>query len=544
MARIDERWDPVQDYGQQLYHLEELPATWKGRLRACCSPRRAAACGCTALLALLLITFSFHSVTRTTHKVHEEQQPFAINVEQTSSVTAIPASRGHNASSDAWRPLILTRCLPGDHNRSAPCLVGHVPGLVYGEELLYPDFRIRLPSFYDHEHRATWMRCLQYNRKWRRGKIVMGTDQLEGWIYYLGQRGQNLVYEHVSYVGTPVIGVWRDDACMSWRSHEHVTAFPHTPRSDDRPPSEVDAIFVGSPDNNSFQHFLDRVALMLAQTAHLAQGRGEPDWKYVASRAERGGSPVRELWSLLVPGFGADTHLLQPGTWGAKELYEEFMGDQPLGYERPKPGADFRYFVYPCQTPLIHPYLHQLPSEIMIRAAGVDPAAVKPPRERKVVAFFVREGSRRWHNEAQCVAAVRSLLRRRRRGEVLEAFRAENVTSIAAVIRHMARYKLVVGAHGGAMANIAFLQPGTAVVEICPVRRYTNRAGVMYYEAAAVRNLPYWAVMATNTTADFEILHQPCTPVKWAVRDALERQDAGLAPVLEPFSQGVTFNRR
>ena len=51
-----------------------------------------------------------------------------------------------------------------------------------------------------------------------------------------------------------------------------------------------------------------------------------------------------------------------------------------------------RHFVYPCDTPLIHPYLIQRVSEMMKQSAGVDPRG-RPREERKVVLALLRKDS-------------------------------------------------------------------------------------------------------------------------------------------------------
>lgn len=61
-------------------------------------------------------------------------------------------------ASDAWRPYIFNACLPGMDRHFAPCLAAGYPNLLSGEELVYPDFRLRLPRFVTDEHKATWLR--------------------------------------------------------------------------------------------------------------------------------------------------------------------------------------------------------------------------------------------------------------------------------------------------------------------------------------------------------------------------------------------------
>lgn len=159
-----------------------------------------------------------------------------------------PADRGQ--PSDAWRPIIYTSCMPGMHNESAPCLSQRIPQLVYAEELHYPDFRISLPHFVDPTHKQLYLRYLQdptFQRTWARA-LLRGDH-----AYYLNVRGQNLVYGNVTYNGKPAPSSWVDDACMSGRAHEHVTAFAPWSSPAGGATSEA-AMFVASPDDQSFQH--------------------------------------------------------------------------------------------------------------------------------------------------------------------------------------------------------------------------------------------------------------------------------------------------
>ncbi|GIL74688.1 hypothetical protein Vretimale_2323 [Volvox reticuliferus] len=412
-----------------------------------------------------------------------------------------------NLPSDAWRPLVLATCFPGLHNESAPCR--RIPNLVYGEELLYQDFRIRLPYFVNDEQKQIYLTVLHHYRDvWRRGRVI------GDYAYFLNQRGQNLIYINVAYAGKPVPGVWGDDACMSYGADKHVSAFPPWQGSSTAPA----AIFLASPDDYSFQHFSDRVAMMLAQTRHLTTRVGG-GWKYIATPNMQVPA-VRQLWPMLVPNF--TTSALLPAS-----VYSRI---------------ETRMLLYPCQSPLIHPYTHQLASELIQQAAGFDPQVVVPVQSRPVVLFLARRGSRNWDNQEECRRGIEEFLKERNRGEELLTFNANAYPTIKDVVTLGRRVKLMVGVHGGAFYNLIFMQPATGVVEVCPVapNAKSSRCGAMFWEMASVRNMPYWSVVATNVSPQWQIYHVDCGVVISAVRHALEHLEIISSP-LEAFHQGSKF---
>ncbi len=61
-------------------------------------------------------------------------------------------------ASSRWAPWVLPSCLPNMPSHWAPCRVGAAgesPNLVYGEEIVYPDFSVPQPLFVKEEH-AKW----------------------------------------------------------------------------------------------------------------------------------------------------------------------------------------------------------------------------------------------------------------------------------------------------------------------------------------------------------------------------------------------------
>jgi hypothetical protein len=141
--------------------------------------------------------------------------------------------------------------------------------------------------------------------------------------------------------------------------------------------------------------------------------------------------------------------------------------------------------------------------------------------------------------------AIDALLLERNQKEELLVFNADDYPDVHAMVALGRRVRLMVGVHGGAMYNLIFMQPGTGLVEVCPVAQNeeSSRCGLVFWEMAGVRNMPYWSVIATNTTAHWDIMHMDCGLVVSAVRHALEGLPTVPSP-LEAFHQGTRFRRQ
>ena len=92
-------------------------------------------------------------------------------------------------------------------------------------------------------------------------------------------------------------------------------------------------------------------------------------------------------------------------------------------------------------------------------------------------------------NSAQFLAAVGAAAAAA--GLRFEVFRYENATASA---RSFAAAAVVVAPHGGALANLIFCEPGTAVVEIVP----ETNVRLFYGGLAYARGLRYFAVPAVE----------------------------------------------
>lgn len=70
------------------------------------------------------------------------------------------------------------------------------PALVYGEELLYPDFSVEIPRFLSEDDKAWWLQHLREDRPAAiTERFMISGDR----AYFRGQNGQNLVLRNVIF---------------------------------------------------------------------------------------------------------------------------------------------------------------------------------------------------------------------------------------------------------------------------------------------------------------------------------------------------------
>lgn len=98
---------------------------------------------------------------------------------------------------------------------------------------------------------------------------------------------------------------------------------------------QTTAILINSPDSWSFQHWLDRVAHIVAQSSHLMKNR-----KTVALTGRLGVGFVEQMWNRI--GFASDQILHRPTSL--------------LSYD---------HLIFSCKTVLIHPFLSWRALELM-----------------------------------------------------------------------------------------------------------------------------------------------------------------------------------
>lgn len=81
-----------------------------------------------------------------------------------SQLLFLSTSNSSVGSSDPWTPLSLSNCTFGTPSYYAPCVAEHLDGVLYAEELVYPDFEIREPYFANEDHRQVRSRLCNIQR--------------------------------------------------------------------------------------------------------------------------------------------------------------------------------------------------------------------------------------------------------------------------------------------------------------------------------------------------------------------------------------------
>ena len=267
-------------------------------------------------------------------------------------------------------------------------------------------------------------------------------DAQGGWAYMTGQNGQNLIFANSTYSGTPRASTWAPDACMG-----PAVGYGDFGRSVTRPASYAFAVFLSSPDDWSFQHWSDRVAIMLAQADHILEASEFNATLIVAAPRGTSVAQLPAVWRLAAPHATIVT---------------------------PQAQITSKKLLYPCHTPLLHPFTRRRIVERILMAAGMDPAGASLA-SRKTVVFLTRgdgtsTASRAWLNQEESLAAARALLAERGQGEVVEIFsvRALAADPLAA-LKLFSRARAIIGVHGGALYNHIWAAPDTLVLEIWPV---------------------------------------------------------------------------
>jgi hypothetical protein len=227
------------------------------------------------------------------------------------------------ASSDSyqqWAPLVVSKCMHGMDERTAPCIKeANRTNLVEAQELLYPSFRLKLPTFASAMMKADWLsKGLHVDR--------MRVSEDRVWANYPTFQGQNMVFSNAVFRGNPPPDVWSEQGCMG-RAVSHAS-FAHGPKAREmKTTTSVDTLVVAtSLDSWSFQHFIDRVAVVWSQAQLVIPTTKKSETAIVSGKEPRD-SIVNQIYQVMV-----GRHLHKPGTVLAKRL------------------------VFSCRAPLIHPF--------------------------------------------------------------------------------------------------------------------------------------------------------------------------------------------
>ncbi|ETL25559.1 hypothetical protein L917_04360, partial [Phytophthora nicotianae] len=343
-------------------------------------------------------------------------------------------------SFEQWAPMIVSKCMHGMDKRAAPCIKeANRTNIVEAQELMYPAFRLKLPNFVNADVKAKWLsQGLHVDR------MRVSEDQL--WADYPTFQGQNMVFSDAVYRGDPPPDIWSENGCMG---HDVAhTSFVHNLNinvSELGNGKNVDTLVVAtSPDSWSFQHFIDRVAVVWSQAQLVIPAMRKNDTIIVAGKEPRD-SIVNEIYEVMV-----GQHLHNPEWVFAKRL------------------------VFSCRAPLIHPFTTQRITENILHSLPLPTSATKA--DRNVILFLSRSnggkafnGGRQILNEPEVFDAISAMLNATGRPEKLQYFRHDEFSGLEDVATFMRdRVKMMIGPHGAAFYNSRFAQPRTALIEIIP----------------------------------------------------------------------------
>ncbi|CAK9781135.1 unnamed protein product [Cutaneotrichosporon oleaginosum] len=361
--------------------------------------------------------------------------------------------------SSVFAPMVVRDCTHLTPAWFAPCVALRAPfsDQTYGEELVYPDFGLPVPLFAKEEHAERWQEGLR--------SIADRAIYRDGYVVYKSQHGQNFVVSNVVYTPEGYLDTWNGHACTG------PNARLGDLKLDPAPPmvntTRGTALVVNSPDSWSFQHWLDRAAHVIAQSAHLTRASA------TALTGKRGNELVEALWHRI--GYSDVVH-------------------------RPETQMTFDALVFSCKAVLIHPFLSWRALELL-QLPFIREVPPSPPASKTTVLYMSRsDGStanagRNVLNEPDVIAGVESLLQVRDRGETLAHW--SNIHALFehdldGLINYMWRnVSAVIGPHGGALINHRFAGPGTMVLGFLP----TTHMSYLNYEETSMLNQTYAAIV-------------------------------------------------
>ncbi|KAI0831877.1 hypothetical protein BC628DRAFT_1310600 [Trametes gibbosa] len=418
----------------------------------------------------------------------------------------------HLASpSSHWAPASLNSCPPGTPSYLAPCLARRREGAVYGEELVYPDFRIREPLFAPSRINDDLPAWRQLMKEISERAAFCGE---RGWVCYRGQTGQNIastfcgVLANATYRGNPAPDVWTDRACMGdgvttaglETAPAHATINTLTSLETYNAAFPVDTLLIATPpDSWSFQHFLDRITHIVAQGYHFSPGLNALD--VVAGRSP--GGSVAEMWEMMG------------------------LGNGKVHYGSPRVAA--KTVVFSCRSPLVHPWLSLRSLELF----GLDPAGVPIDRRKKVVYISRSHGStlnagRRVLNEDKMLDQIRSLLVERDQGEELVLFHELNISPQPQLMAWFHQnVRAVIGPHGGGLYNHRWTGRDTLVLELMP----RSKTSHMFWEEAGVLGQTYANVLLEPISHDASDMDADIPAVLELLGEHLGKPDPRGSPI-------------
>ncbi|KAI3657937.1 hypothetical protein MP638_000249 [Amoeboaphelidium occidentale] len=358
---------------------------------------------------------------------------------------------------DYWRPLEISECRPGLQTYSAPCVKEANPNstLIEAYELVYPPFQSRVPIFVNDEQKAVWLKKAVPASG---SRYYLSSDN--NWVVYPSTYGQNMVFENVSFTNSIPDG-WSDTSCMCGRV-PHSEFLKPAARMDDA--DHESAVIAVSPDNWSWQHFLDRVTVIWAQSRLSIPNTYINDTVIITGSRR----PTKNV-DFLYKKMGVKDHIHARGN-----------------------EIKMKRLTFSCRAPLIHPYNYRKIQELF----GLTPAV--PLEKRKTVVYFSRSigdaanGGREVLNEEELLNSIKQLLEDRDQGEELIVFDRRKFGSMDDIMHFFEKNaRALIGPHGSAFHNGRFCAQDTLVIEFMPKERFQT----CFWEQSVMLGQRYFTLM-------------------------------------------------
>ncbi|KAL7678582.1 putative glycosyltransferase 61 [Plasmopara halstedii] len=322
----------------------------------------------------------------------------------------------HSDSYNQWAPMILSKCMHGMDKQAAPCIKEANPSnIIEAQELIYPAFRLKLPTFTNSSMKAMWLSEGSRNDWWR------VTDD-QSWAEFAVFHGQNIIFSNAAYRGDPPADVWSPHGCMvenvSHASFLHNLDGNVTELAND---ISIDTLVIATtPDSWSFQHFMDRVAAVWSQAQLIIPTTAKKDTVILSGETPRD-AIVDEIYELIV---GQHLHKLK--SVHAKRL------------------------VFSCRAPLFHPFTTLRITETIFQSLPPSSSS-----QRDVILFLsrsiggkTRNGGRQILNEVEVTNAISAMLNATGRPEQLQYFHHDEFKGLEDIATFMRdRVKMMIAAH-------------------------------------------------------------------------------------------------
>ncbi|KAF1788448.1 Glycosyltransferase AER61, uncharacterized [Phytophthora cactorum] len=287
-------------------------------------------------------------------------------------------------------------------------------------------------------------------------RMRVSEDQL--WAEYPSFQGQNMVFANAVYRGDPPPDIWSEKDAWAMTSPTRLLSMTDTNASDWQ--------LERGPDSWSFQHFVDRVAVVWSQAQLVIPTVKKTETVIVSGRKPRD-AIVNNIY---------------------KRITENIFQSLPPSATASESDRNIILF--------------------LSRSSGGK-------------AF---NGGRRILNEPKLFDAISSMLKATGRPEKLQYFRHDKFNGLDDVATFMRdRVKMMIGPHGAAFYNARFAQPHTALIEIIPD---PNKFFVpCFWEQARLLGQDYSAHVGETQNAQNDMMVDDIQNVVQLVQDRLAYLD-------------------